>query len=384
MVLTFERLDKRTTQGGEKEENVYYIINSNFLLILFYSHPFSTNYPPKQTLYFTLVLVQFSSTTTTDTSPNKMATIGDISKSDKINISSPPITNTHELEGVQLPTNNKNLFNNEMRESDAEDGDGISSNMINDDKFLDDTSSPGEKSLEIEVNVVQQPRDLSTNDKTITSTNTINQTSNDMRKTEDSTGDGDGSVANINIGYMRHYVVPSCYRSLFPTKYKTHMSHDIVILCPACHVKCQTLYGKKMNALEKIAGDLYVSEEEKDRYITDHRLSNIRSSAIALIKHYERLPTDIKIKHLERVKEYFKLTEEEELTEDMLSHAATIETRTENNKWRGGPDLLVNVQLNNDDGKIEMFVKAWRRYFIDVMKPEFLQTGWSVDEVVCR
>ena len=126
-----------------------------------------------------------------------MATIGDISKSDKINISSPPITNTHELEGVQLPTNNKNLFNNEMRESDAEDGDGISSNMINDDKFLDDTSSPGEKSLEIEVNVVQQPRDLSTNDKTITSTNTINQTSNDMRKTEDSNGDGDGSGANI-------------------------------------------------------------------------------------------------------------------------------------------------------------------------------------------
>jgi len=123
-----------------------------------------------------------------------MATIGDISTSDKINIS--PITNTHRLEGVHLPTNNNNQFNNEMRESGAEDGDGSSSNMILDDKLLDDTSSPGGKSLEVG-EVVQKPSDFSSNDKTITSTNTINQTSNDMRKTEDSNGDGDGSGANI-------------------------------------------------------------------------------------------------------------------------------------------------------------------------------------------
>ena len=39
-----------------------------------------------------------------------------------------------------------------MRESGAEDGDGSSSNMILDDKLLDDTSSPGEMSLEVGVN----------------------------------------------------------------------------------------------------------------------------------------------------------------------------------------------------------------------------------------
>jgi hypothetical protein len=27
--------------------------------------------------------------------------------------------------------------------------------------------------------------------------------------------------------HMRHYVVPYCYRTLFPEKYKTHMPHDI-------------------------------------------------------------------------------------------------------------------------------------------------------------
>lgn len=30
--------------------------------------------------------------------------------------------------------------------------------------------------------------------------------------------------------HMRHYVVPYCYRTLLPEKYKTHMPHDIVIM----------------------------------------------------------------------------------------------------------------------------------------------------------
>ena len=39
-----------------------------------------------------------------------------------------------------------------------------------------------------------------------------------------------------SIGLMRHYVVPYSYRRLLPTKFKSHLPHDIVLLCMDCHM----------------------------------------------------------------------------------------------------------------------------------------------------
>jgi hypothetical protein len=33
---------------------------------------------------------------------------------------------------------------------------------------------------------------------------------------------------------MRHHIVPVTYRTLFPKRFKSHMSHDIVLLCGNC------------------------------------------------------------------------------------------------------------------------------------------------------
>lgn len=35
--------------------------------------------------------------------------------------------------------------------------------------------------------------------------------------------------------YLRHSVVPHCYRQHFPPAMKSHLSHDIVLMCQACH-----------------------------------------------------------------------------------------------------------------------------------------------------
>ncbi len=35
--------------------------------------------------------------------------------------------------------------------------------------------------------------------------------------------------------YSRHGVVPHCYRQHFPLSMKSHLSHDIVLLCPPCN-----------------------------------------------------------------------------------------------------------------------------------------------------
>ena len=35
--------------------------------------------------------------------------------------------------------------------------------------------------------------------------------------------------------YLRYRIVPTCYRKFFPLKFKSHRSHDIVLLCVNCH-----------------------------------------------------------------------------------------------------------------------------------------------------
>ena len=38
--------------------------------------------------------------------------------------------------------------------------------------------------------------------------------------------------------WLRHSIVPHQYRRHFPMSMKSRISHDIVLLCPACHVAC--------------------------------------------------------------------------------------------------------------------------------------------------
>ena len=49
-------------------------------------------------------------------------------------------------------------------------------------------------------------------------------------------GSGSGSGASgPGSGYLRHNIVPHCYRQHFPPFMKSHLSHDIVLLCLSCH-----------------------------------------------------------------------------------------------------------------------------------------------------
>ncbi len=43
--------------------------------------------------------------------------------------------------------------------------------------------------------------------------------------------------------YLRHNVVPYCYRSLFPLSMKSHLSHDIVLLCQECQQVMSGVFG---------------------------------------------------------------------------------------------------------------------------------------------
>ncbi|KAK3258710.1 hypothetical protein CYMTET_32256, partial [Cymbomonas tetramitiformis] len=46
--------------------------------------------------------------------------------------------------------------------------------------------------------------------------------------------------------YLRHSVVPHCYRQHFPETMRSHLSHDIVLLCVPCKRRCSALDHSRM------------------------------------------------------------------------------------------------------------------------------------------
>lgn len=199
--------------------------------------------------------------------------------------------------------------------------------------------------------------------------------------------------------HMRHYVVPFAYRTLFPAKFKSHLSHDIVILCPSCQVFCDQQRQIRMKIME----EQYRNPEDSmssRQYITDQRLYHLRSCALALLNWRHKLP-QAKINNYETlVREYLNTNltittkgtgtdtdtdtdTEKPLTDVQLQTVIDVEYKIKNEKYVSGPELVRNA-LGDDEEKIIAFVKGWRQHFLDVARPKFLPQGWGVDSnLIC-
>jgi hypothetical protein len=115
--------------------------------------------------------------------------------------------------------------------------------------------------------------------------------------------------------------------------------------------------------------------------ILDRRLHNIRSSALALQKYKEKLPPKKVTEYEVLLRDWFGLTEDQELTALHLQEADEIESRLPNPKYISGATLVLE-SLNNSDEAIEVFVREWREFFLETMDPRFLPAGWDVGSPV--
>jgi len=181
---------------------------------------------------------------------------------------------------------------------------------------------------------------------------------------------------------MRHYVVPFAYRTLFPKKFKTHLSHDIVILCPKCHVFCDQQRQLRMRDLE----DQFRKQGEERKYqpyLTDSRLYHLSKVALALLRSRDKLPEEKINQYESLVREYLCLANDTKLTEEQIKNVVNIEYKKENPEYVSGPELVI-AALDQDDEKIEEFVKGWRTHFLEIMRPKFLPKGWGINSsVIC-
>jgi hypothetical protein len=149
-------------------------------------------------------------------------------------------------------------------------------------------------------------------------------------------------------GLMRHYVVPYSYRKKFPIKFKTHLPHDIVLLCIECHIG--------MNQATKIyRTDIYEQSYRTDpntrlKVIVDEKLKHIKSYSRALHLYKDKLPKQrIQLYENYILKEYVLINNQNKNDANDI-HNNNISNNNNNNNN--------NTDDNNDDDKLDVIIKA--------------------------
>jgi hypothetical protein len=199
-------------------------------------------------------------------------------------------------------------------------------------------------------------------------------------------------VCGVERDYMRHYVVPHCYRSLLPKSFKTHLPHDVVLLCAAdCHVRAERRTHQRRMRMER---KLRVDPETEPPQIVNRQLHHIQSSAQALLKWKDKLPAHRIVEYQNLLVDWFHLDSIDALTDQHLTQASQIEARRPNPKYIPGPMLVMEHMVrqssssssldssSTSDMRIAQFVRDWRLHFLQTMQPRFLPVGWSVDSPV--
>ena len=181
--------------------------------------------------------------------------------------------------------------------------------------------------------------------------------------------------------HVRHYIVPYCYRTLLPEKYKSHFSHDIVILCLECHVTCEQATQKRQKAIER---RLRKDPKTALAVIPNKRLYHLRGRALALLRNREQLPEEKRKEYEALVRDHFGIAHPTQtntaIPEELLQKAISIESFETNPDYIPGANVVVDSLLSERD--IEQFVLEWREHFLDTMQPRYMPTGWSLENPV--
>ncbi|KAE9593071.1 putative ribonuclease D [Lupinus albus] len=142
------------------------------------------------------------------------------------------------------------------------------------------------------------------------------------------------SKKNVCVGcgegnhYLRYRIIPSCYRVHFPEHLKSHRSHDIVLLCVDCH---EVAHASAEKYKRKIASEfgipLYVRRvihpgQEIEEQTEEGGVSplQLRTAAMALLRHGPRMPPSRREELTKIVKRYYggKEISEEDLERALL------------------------------------------------------------------
>lgn len=210
-------------------------------------------------------------------------------------------------------------------------------------------------------------------------------------------------VCGKQENYLRFQIVPAKYRCFFPQKYKSHRSHDVLLLCFDCNEEAV----KKQNQLKKqLSVEYDVPNDVMDEgYKTMQQLEELKKSSKAMIKGKDKIPQDrlqeMHTKLCERARELFEKDTVSEEQKEILSLFTTEAQEIDylnlrklmnikidkitltSNKRKNLHGKYILEKLGGDEA-IPEFIRMWRKNFLDTMQPKFLPNNWSIDHSIER
>lgn len=212
-------------------------------------------------------------------------------------------------------------------------------------------------------------------------------------------------VCGVDYNYLKFHVVPYIYRQHFPNILKAHKSHDIVLLCLECHEKANKLYNKEK---ENIAIKYNVSSNiQSIKTLGIKKLNKIINISKNLIKKKPYIDNN-KIKEIEDelkkliienhddnyISGFYKyLFDNSALNKDNITCDFKIDNKLlyliNNFKIK---NLKNSETIKNQHGfevvkklsDITVFIKHWRRFFLNNMNPRYLPSSWKIEHQVVR
>ncbi|XP_033640144.1 exonuclease 3'-5' domain-containing protein 2-like isoform X2 [Asterias rubens] len=183
-------------------------------------------------------------------------------------------------------------------------------------------------------------------------------------------------VCGSEDSYIRKNIVPHEYRRHFPEVNKKHTSHDVVLLCLACH-QLSSSYDRIIRNQLTVEYNAPITNSTNARYREDPRRLKARSAAKALKRNTKvgKLPEQ-RVDELKRIlSEFWNV---EEVSVDIIDETLTLDVKCENEEFQGSHgEKVVNLVMKDQNG-IEKFEKRWRQQFLETMKPKFMPALWSV------
>ena len=200
-------------------------------------------------------------------------------------------------------------------------------------------------------------------------------------------------VTGISEGLQRHHIVPYCYRTYFPEKYKSKNHHDVVLINFEIHSEYEQKANEFKDEIAKIYNVKTIGELNAEYTLKLRELGKpnamIMNTIHSLFKTYGRLSHEAILEKLKYIAEntgipfetlkgynyiqFYKLYLL--LRDDHINELYQFKI-----DYRKLYDHGYHVAQKLDtEEKIEEFVKLWRNHFVDTMQPLFMPNGWSVD-----
>lgn len=200
-------------------------------------------------------------------------------------------------------------------------------------------------------------------------------------------------VSGLSEGLQRHHIVPYCYRTFFPEKYKSKNHHDVVLINHQHHSDYEHEATKFKDEIAKIYGVKTIEElnVEYTGMLRETGKDNgiLLNTFHSIFRGYGRISDELVIEKLHFIAENTNIPYETLVKYNYMQlykifqyikeiHGTEIhEFKSANRKFYDHGYYV--MQKLDTEAKISEFVKLWRNHFIDTMQPLFMPEGWSVD-----